>query len=385
MINLFSLEILIGLTVGIFIGWVLKKSLMKNEKSIDEVDLANTVKNLEQTIKDYQKENSEERGSIKKIIEDSRTGIADVIKAADNIKNTLISGGSQKQGTWGELVLEHILKENLGFTEGEEYNVRESHTDEDGRKIPDIIINFPDGRHAIVDSKVSLKAWEEYITAEDENSKKEAFDRHKISLKAWEEYITAEDETSKKEAFERHKRSLKTHIDTLADKNYQGIKGLNTIDTVIMFCPNETAITSLPRKGGAALFDYAMKNKVTLACPSILYYQLKTAEYSWKADKQSKNIADIIKLANLVSDQAVDIYGTAKKAQAAIADTSDKVADVMGKIKDGGNRSFLSRISRMNKLGLSPKKQIPSEVSIDDSEEKDLKVIENLKKKENKL
>ena len=358
MINLFSLEILIGLTVGIFIGWVLKKSLMKNEKSIDEVDLANTVKNLEQTIKDYQKENSEERGSIKKIIEDSRTGIADVIKAADNIKNTLISGGSQKQGTWGELVLEHILKENLGFTEGEEYDVRESYTDEDGRKIPDIIINFPDGRHAIVDSKVSLKAWEEYITAEDENSKKEAFDRHKISLKK--------------------------HIDTLAQKNYQGIKGLNTIDTVIMFCPNETAITSLPRKGGAALFDYAMKNKVTLACPSILYYLLKTAEYSWKADKQSKNIADIIKLANLVSDQAVDIYGTAKKAQAAIADTSDKVADVMGKIKDGGNRSFLSRISRMNKLGLSPKKQIPIEVSVDDSEEKDIKVIESFKKKENK-
>ena len=358
MINLFSLEILIGLTVGIFIGWVLKKSLMKNEKSIDEVDLANTVKNLEQTIKDYQKENSEERGSIKKIIEDSRTGIADVIKAADNIKNTLISGGSQKQGTWGELVLEHILKENLGFTEGEEYDVRESYTDEDGRKIPDIIINFPDGRHAIVDSKVSLKAWEEYITAEDENSKKEAFDRHKISLKK--------------------------HIDTLTQKNYQGIKGLNTIDTVIMFCPNETAITSLPRKGGAALFDYAMKNKVTLACPSILYYLLKTAEYSWKADKQSKNIADIIKLANLVSDQAVDIYGTAKKAQAAIADTSDKVADVMGKIKDGGNRSFLSRISRMNKLGLSPKKQIPKEVSVDDSEEKDIKVIESFKKKENK-
>ena len=355
MINLFSLEILIGLTVGIFIGWVLKKSLMKNEKSIDEVDLANTVKNLEQTIKDYQKENSEERGSIKKIIEDSRTGIADVIKAADNIKNTLISGGSQKQGTWGELVLEHILKENLGFTEGEEYDVRESYTDEDGRKIPDIIINFPDGRHAIVDSKVSLKAWEEYITAEDENSKKDAFDRHKISLKK--------------------------HIDTLAQKNYQGIKGLNTIDTVIMFCPNETAITSLPRKGGAALFDYAMKNKVTLACPSILYYLLKTAEYSWKADKQSKNIADIIKLANLVSDQAVDIYGTAKKAQAAIADTSDKVADVMGKIKDGGNRSFLSRISRMNKLGLSPKKQIPIEVSVDDSEEKDIKVIESFKKK----
>ena len=227
MINLFSLEILIGLAVGLIIGWFLKNLLTKDIKSVNDEDLASKITNLTDTINDYQKENSKERGAIKQIFEDSRTGIADVIKAANNIKNTLISGGSQKQGTWGELVLEHILKENLGFTEGEEYDVRDSHTDEDGRKIPDIIINFPDGRHAIVNSKVSLKAWEEYITAEDE--------------------------TSKKEAFERHKRSLKTHIDTLADKNYQGIKGLNTIDTVIMFCPNETAITSLPRKGSSII------------------------------------------------------------------------------------------------------------------------------------
>ena len=169
--------------------------------------------------------------------------------------------------------------------------------------------------------------------------------------------------------------SLVSALDYLGlKKNVRVVKNLFDIDKITHLI--------IP---GVGSFDYAMKNKVTLACPSILYYQLKTAEYSWKADKQSKNIADIIKLANLVSDQAVDIYGTAKKAQAAIADTSDKVADVMGKIKDGGNRSFLSRISRMNKLGLSPKKQIPSEVSIDDSEEKDLKVIENLKKKENKL
>ena len=93
----------------------------------------------------------------------------------------------------------------------------------------------------------------------------------------------------------------------------------------------------------------------------------------------------IVGLPNVGKSTLFNALTASKKAQAAIADTSDKVADVMGKIKDGGNRSFLSRISRMNKLGLSPKKQIPSEVSIDDSEEKDLKVIENLKKKENKL
>ena len=94
---------------------------------------------------------------------------------------------------------------------------------------------------------------------------------------------------------------------------------------------------------------------------------LKTAEYSWRADKQSKNVADIIKLANLVSAQAVDIYGSAKKAQEAISNASGKTAEVMEKIQDGAG-SFLSRIQRMNKLGLSPKKHVPIEVEEDESE-----------------
>ena len=177
--------------------------------------------------------------------------------------------------------------------------------------------------------------------------------------------MNATDNRIKEEALERHKQSLKNHIDTLAKKNYQGIKSIKTIDTVIMFCPNESAISILPRQGGSKLFEYAIKNKITLASPSIFYYMLKTAEYSWKADKQNKNVSDVIQLANLVSTQAVDIYGSAKKAQEAIANTSEKVSEIMGKIKDGSG-SFLSRIQRMNKLGLSPKKQIPIEVEDDD-------------------
>ena len=239
------------------------------------------------------------------------------------------------------------MTDNLQFTEGEEFDVHKSFNEEDGRKIPDVIIHFPDGRDVIVDSKVSLKAWDEYVNATEEREKEEALERHKLSLK--------------------------THIDTLAKKNYQGIKGIKTVDTVIMFCPNESAISILPRQGGSKLFEYAIKNKVTLASPSIFYYMLKTAEYSWKADKQSKNVADIIKLANLVSAQAVDIYGSAKKAQEAIANTSDKVSEVMEKIKDGSG-SFLSRIKRMNKLGLTPKKQIP--IAVDDDEDDNNKTVQ---------
>ena len=338
MIDLFSLEILVGLIAGTLIGWVLKNTFSKKE---NVGDLASNLKTLETKIDSFQTENATERGTFKTILEDIKKGEGEVVKAAEDIKKTLVTGGSQNQGSWGELVLTRILTENLQFTEGEEFEVHKSFNEEDGRKIPDVIIHFPDGRDVIVDSKVSLTAWDEYVNATDERIKEEALERHKLSLK--------------------------THIDTLAKKNYQGIKGIKTIDTVVMFCPNESAISILPRKGGSKLFEYAIKNKVTLACPSIFYYMLKTAEYSWKADKQNKNVSEIIKLANLVSTQAVDIYGSAKKAQEAIASTSDKVSEVMEKIKDGSG-SFLSRIQRMNKLGLSPKKQIPIEVEEDDSD-----------------
>ena len=338
MINLFSLEILIGLIAGIFIGWVLKNLFSKKENL---GDLASNLKALETKIDGYHTANTSERGSLKTILEDIKKGEADVVKSAEDIKRTLVTGGSQNQGSWGELVLKRILTENLRFTEGEEFEVHKSFNEEDGRKIPDVIIHFPDGRDVIVDSKVSLKAWDEYVNATDDREREEALTRHK--------------------------KSLQTHIDTLAKKNYQGIKGIKTIDTVVMFCPNESAISILPRQGGSKLFEYAIKNKITLASPSIFYYMLKTAEYSWRADKQSKNVADIIKLANLVSAQAVDIYGSAKKAQEAISNASGKTAEVMEKIQDGAG-SFLSRIQRMNKLGLSPKKQVPIDVDEDESE-----------------
>ncbi len=344
MINLFSLEIFFGLLAGILIGWLLKNIFSKKE---NVGDLASNLKSLENKIDNFQNSNATERGSIKNILQDIKTGEANVVKAAEDIKKTLVTGGSQNQGSWGELVLTRILTDNLSFTEGEEFEVHKSFNEEDGRKIPDIIIHFPDGRDVVVDSKVSLKAWDEYVNSTDEREKEAALERHKLSLK--------------------------THIDTLAKKNYQGIKGIKTVDTVIMFCPNESAISILPRQGGSKLFEYAIKNKVTLASPSIFYYMLKTAEYSWKADKQSKNVADIIKLANLVSAQAVDIYGSAKKAQEAIANTSDKVSEVMEKIKDGSG-SFLSRIKRMNKLGLTPKKDVP--IAVDDDDDDNNKTVQ---------
>ena len=169
----------------------------------------------------------------------------------------------------------------------------------------------------------------------------------------------------------RHKKSIKDHIDELAKKNYQGIKEINTLDMVIMFCPNEDAFFRLPDGSSPKMVDYALSKKITLSGPSSLYAMLKSVERSWKIDKQSKNIKDIIDIANKVSSQAVEIYESAVEAKKSIKKTSEGIEKVTNKIKDGKG-SFLNRIIKMNRLGgLFPKKQLPHDIIDDENPDDD--------------
>ena len=339
MINFLSLEFLLGIIFGLLAGLTIKSFFSK--KKDNEVDLgtyAQDLKNLKKVIEGYQTTNSEDRGAVQTLLTSVQTGQAAVKEEAERIANTFISGGGQKQGAWGQMVLNNILTNNLGFREGQEYLTQESYNTEEGNLQPDVIINYPDGKCMIVDSKVSLTAFDEYANSSDERTKDDAL--------------------------KRHKQSLKNHIDSLNKKNYQGIKDLKTLDTVIMFVPNEKAL-ELPDKGGLKLVEYALSKKVTLCGPSMLFLIFKVVEYFWKADKQSKNIMDVIELANKISTQTVDIYNSAKKAQDSIQKTSLGVSEVMDKIKDGKG-SLLSKTSKMNKIGgLTPKKLPPSDIEDD--------------------
>jgi len=338
----------IGLILGIVIGAGATVIYFKlNNKNQNEVDIESYSKNLDdlkKAIEGYQKTNSEDRGSVKTLLEAVQSGNKEVKEEAEKIANTFISGGGQKQGVWGEIVLNNILTNNLGFREGHEFITQKNFNTDEGNLQPDVIINYPDGKCMIVDSKVSLTAWDEYANSTDERIKEDAL--------------------------KRHKQSLKNHIDSLNKKNYQGIKDLKTLDTIIMFCPNEKAL-ELPDKGGQKLMEYALSKKVTLCGPSMLFLILKVAEYFWKADKQSKNILNVIELANKISSQTVDIYNSAKKAQDSFKKTSDGITEVMDKIKDGKG-SLLSKTSKINKIGgLTPKKLPPTDVNEDDDEQDD--------------
>ena len=336
----------IGLVLGIFIGAGATVFYFKlNNKNQNEVDIESYSKNLDdlkKAIEGYQKTNSEDRGTVKTLLEAVQSGNKEVKEEAEKIANTFISGGGQKQGVWGEIVLNNILTNNLGFREGYEFETQKNYNTDEGNLQPDVIINYPDGKCMIVDSKVSLTAWDEYSNSSDERIKEDAL--------------------------KRHKQSLKNHIDSLNKKNYQGIKDLKTLDTIIMFCPNEKAL-ELPDKGGQKLMEYALGKKVTLCGPSMLFLILKVAEYFWKADKQSKNILNVIELANKISSQTVDIYNSAKKAQDSFKKTSDGITEVMDKIKDGKG-SLLSKTSKINKIGgLTPKKLPPDDVNEDDDKD----------------
>ena len=346
------ITLLIGLLIGIVVGYFGNQLIQKNKKEQkeenDQNDVFSEIKALKDEVKDYNTNAKTERGSLNQILMDMRAAEQQVGHAALEIKRTLVTGGGQKQGAWGQLILEHILENKLQFTKGEEFEVQKSFNTNDGRLIPDVIVHFPDGRDVIIDSKVSLTAWDRYVNATEESEKTEALNDHR--------------------------RSIKAHIDSLASKNYQNIKDINSLDTVIMFCPNEPSISSL---GDISrnIMDYAISKKITLVGPSMLYFALKTVEYFWKTEKQSKNVQNIIDLANKVSAQAAEIYDSAKTAQESMEKSMNKLDNVMGKIKDGKG-SLLSRILKMISIGgLSPKKEIPNNVKneISDEEEEDKK------------
>ena len=341
-VNLFSIETLVGLILGLLLGFFIK-NLFRNKENTNE-DYTRTLKTLADKIQEFQDENKENRGSFLQVLTDMRTAEQNIGTVAQELKNTITSGGGQKQGDWGQMVLEYILKNKLQFTEGEEFEVQKSFETDEGRQIPDVIVHFPNNRDVIIDSKVSLQAWDKYVNSTDERVKEETL--------------------------AMHKKSIKNHIDSLYKKKYQTIKEINTLDTVIMFCPNEAAISSLG-DSSRKMMDYAISKKITLVGPTMLYYALKTVEYFWKTEKQSKNIKDVIDIANRVSAQAVEIYQSAKNAQVSLGKSFEGLDEVLNKIKDGKG-SFLSKIDRMNKIGgLSPKKQIPVDIFNDDLEPDD--------------
>jgi DNA recombination protein RmuC len=237
------------------------------------------------------------------------------------------------QGNWGELILESILDKS-GLEKDREYHVQLSLSTDEGKTYrPDVIIDLPDNKKIIIDSKVSLTAYDQLVNADtDENLD--------MNLAA-------------------HCLSLKKHIDGLAAKNYHDLYRIESPDFVMMFVPIETAFSIALRKD-AKLYTYAFEKNIVIVTPSTLLATLKTVETIWRNDKQHRNALQIATEAGKMYDKMVALVEDLQKIGQRLGQTQESYQEAMKKLYTGkGN--LIRRTEKLKQLGAKANKSLPGE------------------------
>ncbi len=252
---------------------------------------------------------------------------------ANNLTKAL-KGENKTQGNWGELILERIL-ESSGLREGHEYETQGSYKDEQGKMYrPDVLVHLPDEKDIVIDSKVSLVAYEHYIKAEDEIEKANALKQHIASIRA--------------------------HIKGLSDKKYEDLVGVKSLDFVLLFMPIEGAYM-LALENDANFFQEAIKENIMVVGPSTLLVTLRTIEYIWRNERQEQNAQEIAQKGADLYDKFVGFVEDMEKIGGQISRTQESYDSAMNKLSTGkGN--LIKRTEDMKKLGIKTKKKIDAKL-----------------------
>jgi DNA recombination protein RmuC len=248
-----------------------------------------------------------------------------------------LKGENKAQGNWGELVLERIL-ENSGLRKGVEYEVQASRKSEDGKSYrPDVIVHMPDGRDVVIDSKVSLVAYERFVNAEDEEEKAR--------------YL------------KEHLRSISAHIKELSSKKYEQLEGVNTLDFVLMFIPVEGAFL-LALSEDNTFFTKAFENNILVVSPSTLLVTLRTIEHIWRTQHQQEHAKKIAKEAEAMLEKLILFVDEMKNVGYQLQKTQESYDKAMNRLSSGrGN--VIKRAKNIVELGIKTKKELPLESSED--------------------
>lgn len=282
---------------------------------------------VEDTYKQGLKDQTDLRAELKKLFDLN----SKISEEANNLTKAL-KGDVKKQGNWGEVVLERIL-ERSGLNEGTQgYRKQFSDTAEDGRRFqPDIVINLPDNKHIIVDSKVSLIAYERAVNAENEEERAKYVKDHILSLK--------------------------THCKGLSEKHYQSARHLNSPDFVLLFIPIESSF-SIAIQEDQDIFSYAWDLKVVLVSPSTLLATLRTIASIWQQENQTRNAMEIARQGGALYDKFVGFISDMEKLGKSISNSQSTYNDAMSKLHTGSG-NLVSRVESIKKLGAKTTKDLP--------------------------
>ena len=291
------------------------------------------LEGLRKKVDDVYVEESKDRAALKAQIGELHNLNKQITEEAASLARAL-RGEKKTQGNWGELVLETVL-EKSGLRQGEEYVREKSINNEEGiRYRPDVIINLPEGKHIVVDAKVSLNAYTDYINAEN--------DADRISC------------------LKQHVDAVRMHIKTLADKSYAKLPGVNSPDFVFMFMPIEPAFM-VAFEHDDKLFNDAFEQRIVVVTPTTLLASLRTVSSLWSIERQNKSAKQLAEVASKVHDKLVVFVESMEKVGAQLHTVQGTYDKAWGQLKEGRGNLIL-QAQKFKDLGVRTKKEIPKSV-----------------------
>jgi DNA recombination protein RmuC len=336
-----------------------KKLVDNNKESLSTVlnPLQDKIRQFEKRVEDTYDKESKERFSLAKEIRQLQEMNAQISEDAVNLTNAL-KGDNKAQGNWGEMILETLL-ENSGLVKGREYEVQVSLQSTEGGKFqPDVVVHLPESRDIIIDSKVSLKAWDAYCSADDADEKAGFL--------------------------KQHVQSVRSHVKGLSGKDYQNLAGISTLDYVLLFMPIDAAY-SVAIQNDPGLSQYAFEKNIVFVSPTMLLMTLKLAQNLWRLDQQNRNAVEIAEKAGALYDKFVNFITDLEDVGARI-DSSKKSYDKAHNKLQSGTGNLIRRVEDLKTLGAKTSKKLEHEALATDIEEdapnKELEAAADNRKKE---
>ena len=307
----------------------------QNKENIKNIlnPLQEKIKTFEDKVDKTHKESIDYHSALRQQIVGLKEMNLQMSKETINLTKAL-KGDSKIQGNWGELVLERVL-EKSGLEKDREYFVQQSFTNDEGKRVlPDVVIHLPDNKKMIVDSKVSLTAYEQYVNTDDD--------------------------LGRERFLKEHVNSLKRHVEQLSEKKYEDIYKIESPDFVLLFVPIEPAFAVALNQDNS-LYNKAFEKNIVIVTPTTLLATLRTIDTMWNNEKQQRNALEIARQAGALYDKfdglLQDLIGIGKKIDASKTDYNA----AMNKLVDGrGN--LITSVEKLKKMGAKAKKALPENI-----------------------
>ncbi len=307
-----------------------EKFTKQNKENLDILlkPLQEKIEKFERRVEDTHKESIDRHAMLRQQIIGLKELNEQMSKEATNLTKAL-KGDTKTQGNWGELVLERVL-EKSGLEKDREYFVQQSFTTEDGRRImPDVVLHLPENKKMIIDSKVSLVAYDRFVNEEDENLKNSHL--------------------------KEHIASLKKHVEQLSSKNYQDIYKIESPDFVLLFVPIEPAFAVAVNQD-SNLYTWAFEKNIVIVTPTTLLATLRTIDSMWTNEKQQQNAIEIATEAGKLYDSFTNLMEDLVRVGKQLGTVQGTYESAMVKLTGRGN--LINRVEKLKKLGAKANKQI---------------------------